>query len=255
VVFVPTPPDIGIEMLKLASVTGNDLVYDLGSGDGRLCIAAAQLFGARALGVELDARLVQDSREAAFRAGVADRVTFTWGDLFSRDLRPATAVMLYLTADMNLRLRPRLLGELRPGTPVVSHAFDMGEWTADRSVRVFSREGSRQLHLWIIPARVQGTWTMSVTMPDGEMSASVVLEQNFQRLSGFLRTGSEVAPLVETSLRGDVIAFSATVGMKPGPRTIRFRGLVAGDSASGTAEVTGGLAIDPGRWTARRPAG
>ena len=141
VVFVPTPPDVGMEMLKLAGVTSNDLVYDLGSGDGRLVIAAAQLFGARAVGVELDAKLVQDSREAAAKAGVADRVTFIWGDLFQVDLRPATAVMLYLTADMNLRLRPRLLSELKPGTPVVSHAFDMGEWTPDRSVRVFSADG------------------------------------------------------------------------------------------------------------------
>ena len=224
VVFVPTPPDVGLEMLKLAGVTSNDLVYDLGSGDGRLVIAAAQLFGARAVGVELDAKLVQDSREAAAKAGVADRVTFVWGDLFQVDLRPATAVMLYLTADMNLRLRPRLLAELRPGTPVVSHAFDMGEWIPDRSVRVFSADGARRLNLWIIPARVQGTWAISVSMPDGELSATAVLEQNFQRLTGLLRTPTDVVPIVESSLRGDVIAFSATLGMKPGPRTIRFRG-------------------------------
>jgi len=255
VVFVPTPPEIALEMLKLANVTSNDLVYDLGSGDGRLVIAAAQLFGARAVGVELDARLVEESRAAAAKAGVTDRVTFIWGDLFDVDLRPATAVMLYLTGPMNLRLRPRLLAELRPGTPVVSHAFDMGEWTPDRSVRVFSAEGARQLHLWIIPARVQGPWSINVSMPDGDLKASAVFEQNFQRLSGILRTATEVVPIVETSLRGDVLAFSATVNMKPGPRTIRFRGLVAGDSAAGTAEVTGGLAIEPGRWTGRRGSG
>jgi SAM-dependent methyltransferase len=255
VVFVPTPPEVGLEMLKLAGVTSNDLVYDLGSGDGRLVIAAALLFGARAVGVELDAKLVQDSREAAAKAGVANRVTFIWGDLFQVDLRPATVVMLYLTADMNLRLRPRLLSELKPGTPVVSHAFDMGEWAPDRAVRVFSADGSRLLNLWIIPARVQGTWAMSVSMPDGELSATTVLEQNFQRVTGVVRTATDAVPIVETSLRGDVIAFSATVAMKPGPRTIRFRGLVAGDSAAGTAEVTGGLASDPGRWTARRLPG
>jgi SAM-dependent methyltransferase len=242
-------------MLKLAGVTSNDLVYDLGSGDGRLVIAAAQLFGARAVGVELDANLVQNSREAAVRAGVADRVTFVWGDLFQVDLRPATAVMLYLTADMNLRLRPRLLAELKPGTPVVSHAFDMGEWAPDRSVRVYSPEGARRLSLWIIPAPVQGTWSLTATFADGELAATLALEQNFQRLSGLLRTASETAPLVELSLRGDVIAFSTTVAMKPGSRTIRFRGLVVGDTATGTAEVTGGLAIDPGRWTARRLPG
>ena len=138
---------------------------------------------------------------------------------------------------------------------MVSHAFDMGEWTPDRSVRVYSGDGARRLNLWIIPARVQGTWAISVSMPDGELSATTVFEQNFQRLTGLLRTATDVVPVVETSLRGDVIAFSATVNMKPGPRTIRFRGLVTGDSAAGTAEVTGGLAIDPGRWTARRLSG
>ncbi len=252
VLFVPTPSEVGLEMLKLAGVTSNDVVYDLGSGDGRLVIAAAQLFGARAVGVELDAKLVQDSREAAVKAGVADRVTFIWGDLFQVDLRPATVVMLYLTADMNLKLRPRLLADLKPGTAVVSHAFDMGDWAPDRSVRVYSAEGARRLNLWIIPARVQGTWSLDVTLPDGELKATAVLEQNFQRLSGVLRTPAGTVPIVETSLRGDVIAFSATVAMKPGPRTIRFRGLVVGGTATGTAEVTGGLAIDPGRWTARQ---
>jgi hypothetical protein len=255
VLFIPTPPEVGVEMLKLAGVTSNDLVYDLGAGDGRLVIAAAQLFGARAVGVELDEKLVQDSREAAAKAGVADRVTFVWGDLFQVDLRPATVVTLYLTGDMNLKLRPRLLAQLRPGTPVVSHAFDMGEWVPDRSVRVFSPEGARRLNLWIIPAPVQGTWSIDVTFPDSELKATAGLEQNFQRLSGVLRTATGLVPIVETSLRGDVIAFSATINTKPGPRTIRFRGLVTGDTATGTAEVTGGLAIDPGRWTARRLSG
>ena len=216
VLFVPTPTDVGLEMLKLAGVTSNDLLYDLGSGDGRLVIAAAQLFGARGVGVELDAKLVQDSREAAAKAGVADRVTFIWGDLFQVDLRPATVVTLYLTADMNLRLRPRLLAELKPGTPVVSHAFDMGEWAPDRSVRVYSADGARRLNLWIIPARVQGAWAITVTFPDGELGATAILEQNFQRLTGLLRTATETVPIVETSLRGDVMAFSATVNMKPG---------------------------------------
>lgn len=254
VLFIPTPPDVALEMLKLAGVTSNDVVYDLGSGDGRLVIAAAQLFGARGVGVELDANLVQDSREAAAKAGVADRVTFIWGDLFTVDLRPATVVTLYLRGEMNLRLRPRLLAELRPGTAVVSHAFDMGEWAPDRSVRVYSAGGARVLSLWIIPARVQGTWAINATFPDGELSATAILEQNFQRLSGVLRTATETVPIVETALRGDVMAFSATVTMKAGQRTIRFRGLVTGDTAAGTAEVTGGLAIDPGRWTGRRAA-
>ena len=253
--FVATPPDIGLEMLKLAGVTSNDLVYDLGSGDGRLAIAAASLFGARAVGVEIDPKLVQDSREAAARAGVADRVTFIWGDIFKTDLRPATAVTLYLLPEINLRLRPKLLAELRPGTPVVSHNFDMGEWVPDRSLRVIAADGSHRLYLWIVPSRIQGAWSLTLSMPDGTATTTTVFEQNFQRFSGILRTATRAVPIVEPSLRGDIIAFSATLDMKPGSRTLRFRGQVAGDTMAGTAEVTGGLAIDPGRWTAHRGPG
>lgn len=250
--FVATPPDVVIEMLKLAAITGNDLVYDLGSGDGRLAIAAATLFGARAVGVEIDPHLVQESREAAARAGVADRVSFIWGDIFKTDLRPATSVMLYLLPEVNLRLRPKLLAELRPGTSVVSHNFEMGEWMPDRSVRVFVSGGSQRVALWIIPARVQGVWTLTVSFADGEATATAVLEQNFQRFTGIVRTATSASPIVETMLSGDIIAFSATIAMKPGSRSIRLRGRVNGDTMEGTAEVTGGLAIDPGRWVASR---
>ncbi len=250
--FVATPLDVVIEMLKLAGITRSDVVYDLGSGDGRLAIAAATLFGARAVGVEIDANLVQESREAAMRAGVGDRVTFIWGDLFKTDLRPATSVMLYLLPEINLRLRPKLLAELRPGTSVVSHNFDMGEWAPDRSVRVFVSGGSQRVALWIIPARIQGAWSLTVTFADGEATATTVFEQNFQRVGGIVRTTTSTSPLVETMLSGEIIAFSTTIAMKPGSRSIRFRGRVSADTMEGTAEVTGGLAIDPGRWIARK---
>jgi hypothetical protein len=249
---VVTPSEVGVEMLKLAGITANDLVYDLGAGDGRLVIAAATIFGARAVGVEIDPKLVQEGREAAIRAGVADRVSFVWGDLFKTDLRPATAVMLYLLPEINLRLRPKLLEELRPGTPIVSHNFDMGEWAPDRSARVLVSGGSHRLYLWIVPARIQGVWSIAVSFADGEASTTAVFEQNFQRFSGVLRAPAGPAPIVEAALSGDIIGFSATVDMKPGARTIRFRGRVVGDTIEGTAQVTGGLAVDPGRWTARR---
>jgi Methyltransferase domain len=250
--FVATPPDVVIEMLKLAGITSNDLVYDLGSGDGRLAIAAATLFGARAVGVEIDAHLVQESREAAARAGVADRVTFIWGDLFKTDLRPATSVMLYLLPEINLRLRGKLLAELRPGTSVVSHNFDMGDWAPDRAVRVFVSGGSQRVNLWIIPARVQGAWSLRVSFTDGEATVTAVLDQNYQRFGGIVSTGASTSPVVETMLSGEIIAFTTTIAMKSGSRSIRFRGRVNGDTMEGTAEVTGGLAIDPGRWVATR---
>jgi 16S rRNA A1518/A1519 N6-dimethyltransferase RsmA/KsgA/DIM1 with predicted DNA glycosylase/AP lyase activity len=119
------------EMLDLADVTATDVVYDLGSGDGRIVIAAARR-GARAVGVELDARLVQDSRDRAFAAGVADRTTFVWQDVLKSDLRPATVVTLYLLPELNAKLAPKFLAELRRGTRIVSHRFPVADWTPTR---------------------------------------------------------------------------------------------------------------------------
>jgi SAM-dependent methyltransferase len=153
ILFVATPEQVGIEMLKLARVTKDDVVYDLGSGDGRLVIAAARDFGARGVGVELDATLVQDSRESALKGGVADRTSFLWQDIFQTDIGTATVVALYLSPDLNLKLRPKLLRELRPGTRVVSHDFDMGDWRPDRTQRIKGPTREHMLHLWIVPPR------------------------------------------------------------------------------------------------------
>jgi hypothetical protein len=128
-------------------------VYDLGSGDGRLVIAAAREFGARGVGVEIDARLVQDSRESALKAGVADRTRFLWQDIFQADIAPATIVTLYLSPELNLKLRPKLLRELRPGTRIVSHDFGMGDWRPDRTLRAQGPTREHVLHLWIVRQR------------------------------------------------------------------------------------------------------
>lgn len=151
ILFVATPEQVGIEMLKLAGVTREDVVYDLGSGDGRLVIAAARDFGARGVGVEIDGKLVQDSRESALRAGVADRARFLWQDIFQADIRTATVVALYLSPDLNLELRPKLLRELRPGTRIVSHDFDMADWRPDRTLRVKGPTREHLIHLWTVP--------------------------------------------------------------------------------------------------------
>ena len=153
ILFVATPEQVVVEMLKLAGVTKDDVVYDLGSGDGRLVIAAALEFGARGVGVELEAKLVQDSRESALKAGVADRTQFLWQDIFQTDVSPATVVALYLSPELNLKLRPKLLRELRPGARVVSHDFDMGDWRPTRTLRVKGPTREHTLHLWIVPNR------------------------------------------------------------------------------------------------------
>jgi len=149
--YVWTPHEVVAEMLRLAVVGPGDVVYDLGSGDGRVVIAAARDFGARGVGVEMDPRLVAESTESARRAGVADRVTFRAGDLFQTDLTEATVVTLYLSTELNLRLRPKILRELRPGARIVSHDFDMGDWAPARTVRVHVQERGSQLRLWIVP--------------------------------------------------------------------------------------------------------
>lgn len=151
ILYVATPEQVAAEMLRLAGVTASDVVYDLGSGDGRLVIAAARDFGARGVGVEIEAGLVQESREAAARAGVTERATFLWQDLFATDIAGATVVTLYLRDDVNLRLRPKLLRELRPGTRVVSHDFGMGDWVPTRVLRVRGPDREHTLYLWVIP--------------------------------------------------------------------------------------------------------
>jgi SAM-dependent methyltransferase len=147
--YAPTPRTVVVEMLKLANVTADDVVYDLGSGDGRIVIMAAEEFGARGVGVELDRGLVAKARKSARDAGVGGRVRFLRQDLFKTNLREATVVTLFLYPDVNLRLRPKLLRELRPGTRVVSHAFDMGDWEPTKTITV---NGSK-VFFWIVPER------------------------------------------------------------------------------------------------------
>jgi ubiquinone/menaquinone biosynthesis C-methylase UbiE len=151
--YVQTPTEVVTQMLRLAGVGGNDVVYDLGSGDGRLVVTAARDFGARGVGIEIDPQLVAQSAESARRAGVGDRATFRAGDLFDTDLSDATVVTLYLSPELNLRLRPKLLRELRPGARIVSHDFDMGDWPPSQTIRVASRDRLSNVFLWIVPPK------------------------------------------------------------------------------------------------------
>ena len=148
--FAPTQQPVADAMLKLARVSANDVVFDLGSGDWRILILAAQKYGARGVGIELDPRLVEISRQVAREGEVADRVTFVEGDLFTADISEATVVTLYLSASVNSRLEPKLRRELRPGTRIVSHQFGIGGWTPVESVR--AQDGT-DLFLWTIPAQ------------------------------------------------------------------------------------------------------
>jgi ubiquinone/menaquinone biosynthesis C-methylase UbiE len=147
--FVPTPEKVVDRMLEIAKVGPNDVVYDLGSGDGRIVIAAAKKHGARGVGIDIDPERIKEARANARSAGVSDRVEFREADLFKTDLSEATVVTLYLLSSVNLQLRPKLLSELKPGTRIVSHAFDMGDWKPLKTEKV----GSSSVYYWVVPER------------------------------------------------------------------------------------------------------
>jgi ubiquinone/menaquinone biosynthesis C-methylase UbiE len=148
--FVPTKQEVVEEMLRVAGVKPGDMVYDLGCGDGRIVITAAQKFGARGVGIDIDPERISDANWYAQRAGVEKQVAFKLGDLFEADISEASVVTLYLLPDMNLRLRPKLLRDLKPGTRIVSHDFDMGpDWKPERTLRL----GNDWIYFWTIPAK------------------------------------------------------------------------------------------------------
>jgi hypothetical protein len=233
--YVPTPHEVVAQMLALAGPTRNDVLYDLGSGDGRIVIEAARRFGTRGVGVDLNPVRVEEASANARRGGVQDRVRFRQQDLFETDLRPASIVTLYLLPRVNLELRPKLFEQLRPGTRVVSHAFDMGDWQPDSVVvvKVNQGVGRAMVYAWTIPAKVAGSWTL--TTPEGRR-VPLQLRQRFQRFTG---------PGVSGRLVGDRIAFTLTERVNGRPVTRRFSGRVTGDGMSG--RVAGG-----GTWRAMR---
>lgn len=200
VVWVPMARERVEKMLDMARLTPADFVIDLGSGDGVTVIAAAKR-GARAMGVEFDPGLVTFSRRQAERAGVGDKTVFLQGDLFQADLSPATVITLFLLDELNLKLRPALLA-LKPGTRILSNTFRMGDWEPDASEQ--APTGCSNwcwLYLWIVPARVDGTWRS----PQGEL----VLKQQYQRITGALGAGALALPVSEGRLNGDQLRFTA----------------------------------------------
>ncbi len=194
--YVPTPEPVVDAMLDMAQVGAADTVIDLGSGDGRITIAAARR-GATASGVEIDAALVDRARRNAALHGLQDRARFSNANLFDVPLRPASVVTMYLLPRINMALRPRLLTELKPGTRIVTHAFDLGDWRADGERLV----GDRRVYLWIVPAVAGGTWR--ATLADGR-AVALTIDQRFQDVTGTLGD----TPLTG-SLRGVALRFTA----------------------------------------------
>jgi SAM-dependent methyltransferase len=200
VMWIPTPDAMVTKMLEAAKTTRLDTVYDLGAGEGRIAIAAARQFGARAVGIEYDGQLAALARRNAERAGVSDKVTIVQGDIFKEDFSKATVVTLYLLPDLNYQLRPQLLS-MKPGTRIVSHMWDMGEWEPDEA---FNVEGS-EAFLWIVPARFAGRWALR---DDRNWEGEIAITQQFQRVGGTITIRGKTTPLLGAYVNGPILGFT-----------------------------------------------
>ena len=200
VIWIPTPDALVTAMLTAAKVTKDDIVYDLGSGDGRIPIAAAKQFGARSHRHRVRAGNGRARAAQRTRNGVDGRVRIITGDIFKEDFSKATVVTMYLLPDLNLKLRPLLLN-MKPGTRVTSHAFNMGDWEPDEYLSVEARDA----YLWYVPARVEGTWAFKEDAMSTE--GTLTLIQRYQRVGGTVTTGGKTQPVLGPSLRGDKLSF------------------------------------------------
>jgi SAM-dependent methyltransferase len=235
--FITTPDRVTLAMLRLADVRARDFVLDLGSGDGRIVITAAKRFGARGLGVEIVPELIARSRANAQRAGVAARVEFREQDLFQTDLAVASVITMYLLPEVNLRLRPALL-QLAPGTRIVSHDWDLGDWRPDRTLtlaapeKTVGRDKLSRLHLWTVPAPLQGRWCAR--------DAQLVVEQRYQQVSARIESADDARTLdgrvagswLQLSSGGELSEWRHVTGTPPrlelrraGPALARWQGL------------------------------
>jgi hypothetical protein len=228
VVWVPTPQALVDKMLDMAKVTPKDYVIDLGSGDGRTVITAAKR-GAKAHGIEYNPDMVELSKRNAAKEGVSDKATFAKADLFQSDFSQATVITMFLLPSINIKLRPKIL-DLKPGTRIVSNSFDMEDWKPDEDATVSGCDHWCTAHLWIVPAKVGGTWKL----PQGDLT----LKQTFQMVSGTIKSGNVITP-VNGQLNGDQITFTAGGA--------QYIGRVNGSSMHGT--IKGG---SNGNWTATR---
>jgi hypothetical protein len=242
--YIPTEMELVDSMLRLARVGGDDVLFDLGSGDGRIVIRAAQLFGTRGFGYEHQKPLVALSRARAESAGVGGLVEFRAEDLFVANISSATVVALYLGAAFNLRLRPTLLSQLAPGARVVSNTFHLGDWRPDSTLHLGSGATRSTIHLWIVPARVDGFWNLAVE--DHPVGYTLELDQRFQHARGSARTAGRTYSVADIRIRGDSIHFTARFG--EGVGDMHFSGRVTERRMEGTVSTRSG----PRRWLALR---
>ena len=240
--YVVTPMNVVEAMLDLAKVGPEDFVIDLGSGDGRIVIAAAKKYGARGMGVELDGALVNDARRAAEKQGVSGKVEFRVENLFMTDLGRASVLTSYLFPRVNLELRPRIFSELKPGSRVVSHEFDFGNWKPDARITVAVPDKPygpprSDVLLWIVPANAAGRWQSRLVLDGAPVEVELRLEQTFQELRGAATVAGRPARVENARVRGEEIRL--TLVADANGRSIRQElvGRIAGDTIRGKANA------------------
>jgi hypothetical protein len=255
VVYVPTPQSVVDRMLAVARVESHDLVIDLGSGDGRIVITAAKQYGARGLGLDLDRVLVGNATRNAAEAGVGGKAKFLRRNIFQFDLSDATVVTTYLGPGLMLKLRPKLLRELKPGVRIVSHDYHFGDWAPDEALTLKVPEkkvgtpGLSYVYLWTVPASVHGIWRIEVEGAGGAEPYELALVQQYQSIEGVLRLDAKPLQLADPQLAGAGIRFG--VPAEAGA-TYDFNGRVSGAEMAGELTISRGESRETRRWKAMR---
>ena len=257
--YVPTPQAVVDRMLDMAKVTAQDYLIDLGSGDGRIVVTAAKKFGARGFGVDLNPVRIDEANANARKMGVTDKVAFYQRNLFDADLSQATVITMYLLPRVNLELRPKLL-ELKPGTRLVSHDFDMGDWKADASVRMDANDkfsgagGDSDVYFWVVPAKAGGSWRSQFPVSGKPQTYEFTFEQKYQVVSGSVQVNGRAAKIFDAKLRGAELSFSFTAELNGAPVKHEFSGSVDGGRIIGQAVLSGTRLTARVEWIAERAA-
>ena len=232
--FVPTDENDVVRMLKFAGLHEGDVVFDLGSGDGRIVLEAARMNrGVHGRGIEIDEKLVNEARDAAKAAGLAGRVRFVHRNAFDADLAEATVITMWLWPEVMHMLRPKILAEAKPGTRVITRMWDLGTWPPDES----TIDGTA-LYKWIVPAKAAGYWNWKLTLGERELAYSAILEQRFQTVEGVVRVANRRAQLNDVKLKGEDVSFNVLVSVE-GTKLVRhqFAGKIRGDVIEGIVDV------------------
>jgi hypothetical protein len=257
--YVPTPQAVVDRMLAMGRVTAQDYLIDLGSGEGRIVVTAAKKFGTRGFGVDLNPVRISEANDNARRNNVAEKVAFYQRDLFETDLSQATVITMYLLPRVNLALRPKLL-ELKPGTRLVSHDFDMGDWKADEYVRMDAADkfsgagGDSDVYLWIVPARIAGAWRVQLPVSGKLQTYEVTFEQQYQQISGVAQVNGRAVKIEVAKLRGDELTFSFVAEVNGATVKHEFSGRASGNEMTGQASLSGSRMAARVEWTAERAA-